>query len=256
MSPSESELRSFLHGGEGEPINPDTVITRAHELRHNRRIRLASAAAAVVLVGAVGTGALALRGGSDGRSAASSGLQQDQTAARGAAVPDAPTPAAVTCPPIPPRLMLPGGGGTVQFGSDGPLFDGPVTAMQICGYAAATTTGQVSFLGSTTLSGRPATEIATSLNAAATIRLNRPCPLRPTRKLIIFATGPSGAALKPVVLDYSSCLPSATNGTAARYDWTPPPEVDPTLAALMQPPSGLPTEPGTRPSGPSKSPVR
>jgi hypothetical protein len=151
--------------------------------------------------------------------------------------------------------MLPGGGGTGQFGGDGPLFDGPVSSMQICGYAATSLGGQVAFNSTTVLNGDQANELATSLDAASTIHEIRPCPLRQTRELVIYATSTSGARMKPVVVDYSSCAPFATNGTAARFDWTPPTDVNATLNRLMTRDPALPNLPGRTSFLPSGSPV-
>lgn len=262
MSPSESELRSFLHGGEGDPINPDAVIAHARAVRHDRRVRLLSVAAAVVAVGAVGTGAVVLGAGNSSTSSAGKNAMTSPavTSPRG----DIPMPlrshadsrsAGPTCPTIPLRLMLPGGGGTGQFGGDGPLFDGPVSSMQLCGYAAAPASGQVAFSSTTVLVGAPANEIATSLNAASTMRVIRPCPIRQTRELVVYATSATGVSMIPVVVDYSSCEPFATNGTAARYDWTPPKDVEATLTTLMTPKQTLPSLSSTSPRV-SGSPVR
>jgi hypothetical protein len=268
MSPSESELRSFLHGGEGDPIDPDALIAHARGVRHNRRVRLASVAAAVIAVGAVGTGTLVLSGGNSATSSADRqanvppNLQSQATDAPGLTHPvlpktnTSPGSGEEACPAIPLRLMLPGGGGTGQFGGDAPLFDGTVSSMQICGYAAASLSGQVAFSDATVLTGDQANEIATSLNAASTTRVIRHCPIRQTRELIIYATSQSGATMKPVVVDYSSCAPFATNGTAARYDWVPPKDVGPTLTDLMTPNPALPSVPGGKSFEPTGSPVR
>ncbi|MEO8889185.1 MAG: hypothetical protein ABI301_07360 [Jatrophihabitantaceae bacterium] len=272
MSPSESELRSFLRDGEGEPIDPDVLIAHARGVRHNRRVRLASVAAAVVAVGAIGAGTLALSGGNGGGpSAGANGAAGTNstgggtlTQTRAPASPLATSPlvngpvatGTITCPSIPLRLMLPGGGGTGQLGGDGPLFDGPVASMQICGYAAAGITGQLAYSGTSMITGSIANETATSLDAASTNRIIRPCPIRQTRALIIYATSVTGTSQKPVVVDYSSCFPSATNGTAARYDWTPPTDIAGTLNALMTPKPSIPNQSDGRSFAPSGSPVR
>ena len=268
MSPSESELRSFLRTGEGDRVDPDALIAHARGVRHNRRVRLASVAAAVIAVGTVGAGAVALGAGNSGSpSADRNALGKSATPSEiGAPTrPAAPAPApsgfsersdAGVCPSLPLRLMLPGGGGTGQFGGDQPLFDGSVTSMRICGYAPAGLTAQVKYSSTTVLTAPAANEIAMSLNAAPTTREIRPCPLRQTRELIIYAKTAAGASLKPVVVDYSSCAPFATNGTAARYDWVPPKGVAPLLSALMTPDPDAPSSPGGKSFEPSGSPVR
>jgi hypothetical protein len=279
MSPSESELRAFLRGGEGETPDADALIAHARAVRHNRRVRLASVAGAVIVVGAVSAGAVAL-GQDDGHPTAGSPppatAQHQPTNGDTHEAPSRPAPSHIastavpshvgpstgrtgpnaTCPAIPPHLMLPGGGGTGQFGGDGPLFDGTITSMQICGYAARGTGGAVQFSRATLVTGSRAGEIATSLNAASTKQLMPPCqpPMR-TSALVIYAKTASGVASKPVVVDYS-CGGSATNGTAVRYDWTPPPAVATALDALTTPVPALPNATGSTPITMSGSPVR
>lgn len=261
MSPSESELRSFLHDGEGEPIDPNAVIAHARAARHNRRVRLASVAAAVVAVGAVSVGTVVLTGGSSSAPSADRNRlpgadslttpTAGQAAPGRAATPTGPPP----CPVVPLHLMVPGGGGTGQFGGGGPLFDGAVSSMQVCGYAAASIGAQVRYGNMTVISGAPAAEIATSLNAASTKQVIRRCPDAPIRELIIYASAQSGVAVKPVVVDYA-CGTTATNGTATRYDWTPPTDVAATLNSLMVANPALPNLTGGSSFRPSGSPVR
>jgi hypothetical protein len=73
MSPSESQLRAALHHGEGEPVDAGAVIARARAARHDRRVRMASVAAAVAIVGAVGTGGGLLLSGSDNTATGTAG---------------------------------------------------------------------------------------------------------------------------------------------------------------------------------------
>ncbi|MGH8960226.1 MAG: hypothetical protein ACRDWT_03330 [Jatrophihabitantaceae bacterium] len=264
MSPSESELRSFLRDGEGEPIDPGAVIAHARAARHNRRVRLVSVAAAVVVVGAVSAGTAVLAGGNSGTPSAN---RHSHPGAAALATPTTTRPAPghatspanptghAPCPVVPLHLMLPGGGGTGQFGADGPLYDGAVSSMQVCGYAAASVGAQARYSNVTVISGAAAEEIATSLNAASTKQAMRNCPLLPIRELVIYAASRSGATIKPVVVDYT-CGTTATNGTATRYDWTPPRDVAATLNSLMVANPALPNLTGGSSFRPSGSPVR
>ena len=42
--------------------------------------------------------------------------------------------------------MLPGGGGTNQFGADGPLFAAPVAAMKICEYGPSSLVDAIAWM--------------------------------------------------------------------------------------------------------------
>ena len=155
MSPNEFQLRAALRDGEGDSIDPDTVIMRAramNQARHDRRIRYLSVAAVVAVVGGIGTVAgVALTGGDNGgshstadsaRKAANSEAGGAATAPSAAGKPIAGGPmaraAAIPCPATAPTLQLPGGGGSGQFGSNGSLFSGPVESVKICAYQQQT----------------------------------------------------------------------------------------------------------------------
>src|SRR5439155_8122953 len=136
MSPSESDLRAALHDGEGGNLDVDQLILGARAHAAQRRMRLLSTAAVVAVVASAGVGGAALlRSGSSpesdaGEKAANrSHSAYDATAGnkRADAVPGAQGAASgVPCPSSPPNYLLPGGGGTTQFGAPGPLFSKPV----------------------------------------------------------------------------------------------------------------------------------
>jgi hypothetical protein len=269
MSPSESQLRAALRAGEGQPVNPDLVIAHARAVRHNRRMRVGSIAAAVIAVGGIGTGIAALSTGTNGSgdsaagSSVSGDLQGKAAAPEGTAPRAAPETAGgangadtASCPATPIRLMVPGGGGTGQFGGSGPLFAEPVDSIRVCGYAATSLGGRIEATGSTVLLGRDAADVATSLNAAAVTRSARPCPVEPVRELVLYPTATTGGRLAPVVVSYAGCAPWATNGTAVRYDWTPPAGTSGLLNRLTRATPGLPSVPGPHPIEPSGSPKR
>jgi hypothetical protein len=276
MSPSESQLRAALRAGEGQPVNPEVVIAHARTVRHNRRMRVGSIAAAVIAVGGIGTGIAALNTGPNGSNGSSNtaggAIAGDKAAAPEATAPRAAPstagaaggsrggaggPDAASCPDKPIRLMIPGGGGgTGQFGGSGPLFAEPVDSIRVCGYAASSLGGRIDATGSTVLLGQDADEVAASLNAAATTRKARPCPVEPVRELVLYPIATSGGRLATVVVTYGGCAPWATNGTAVRYDWTPPPGTAGLLNRLMLSGPALPSVPGPYPIEPSGSPVR
>ena len=135
--------------------------------------------------------------------------------------------AAVPCPDSPPKLMLPGGGGSGQFGSQGALFSDPVVAVKVCAYASSTPT----FVPSTILTGGSASDLTKSLEQAdKSLPASMKCPGGPvptdggSRSLVIIGVDKDGKQLKPVVATLS-CPTRVTNGTALRYNWTPPASV-------------------------------
>lgn len=253
MSPSESELRAALRHGEGEGIDAGRVIAHAREIRHSRRARWASVAAAVIAVGAVGTGTGLLinqqhtggptsaqlngpnetAGTTPGRAA---GTHSQATRIAPGPLNDA---AHIPCPARPPRLMLPGGGSPGQFGSSASLFSGPVEAVKVCGYSVLGTTSSPT--QHTVLTGEHATELAASLDAASTRLLPILCPVPAdaTTTLVVIGASRSGTAMAPVVVPLT-CNGRVTNGTAVRYNWRPPATVAPLLPLGAMPSTGVP----------------
>ncbi|MEO6886442.1 MAG: hypothetical protein ABI232_09190, partial [Jatrophihabitantaceae bacterium] len=129
MSPNEEQLRRALRSGEGEPLDAAAMITHARTVRHTRRVRLTSVAATVFAVAAVGIGSAVAFGTHHASTPAadpgSSTHPTDGSTLRVTATAANPSPTAqVNCPVTVPHLMLPGGGGSGQFGANGPLFDG------------------------------------------------------------------------------------------------------------------------------------
>ncbi len=242
MSPSEFDLRAALREGDGDvrPPDADAIIARAEGIRRSRRVRFAQLAAAVVVTGLVGVGAVALRAGGHTSGAGSSAnlgesagqqysARSDGTPAAGVAAP-VPSAAgndaaagtgAAACPATPPRLAAPGGGGTGQFGGDGPMFAGAPASVTVCVYRSGAVTG------TGTVTGRDAAEVATTLNAAATRNTaSCPVPSEATRgaQILLLGSAADGTPL-PMVLGQLSCPNFTTNGTSVRYLWTPPQRV-------------------------------
>jgi hypothetical protein len=262
MSPNEFQLRSALRDGEGEPVNPDTVIARARGLqqaRHDRRVRYGSVAAVVAIVGGIGVVGGVVLGGSGETSSASKGggpsLDRGANRGAGGAVVSKPHAASVSeptsaaavipCPDSAPELMLPGGGGTGQFGADGPLFSGPVLAVKVCAYANSTSR----VVPSTVVTGENATALAKSMEDSARTPKSIMCPARPATtdpgSLVIIGVDAKGSPMKPVEVTLN-CPSRVTNGTALRYNWQPPANitklinqrVNPSGGAISLPPSG------------------
>lgn len=266
MSPSEFDLRAALRDGESEGgLDADRVIALGSARRAQRRARILSTAAAVVVVGALGTGgAFAFRdGGSDsaatkssagGAAAASSQGQADSrrvpstadgVADRGqagaassvAAAPNASPAAGAACPAQYPRTLLPTGPATA-----GPLFARPVAYVVICSFGppSAPHAPQRSVL-----TGSHATDLVDGLEHASTTPHYKPCPaILPQQQtsLAVIGVTADGTALPTVTTTLNSiaCNLQATNGIAVRYDWQPPPDL---LARLTTGPS--PTEHGS-----------
>lgn len=239
MSPTESELRSALRSGEGDGVDADAVIAHARGVRHARRVRLGSIAGAVVVVAGIAAGVMTLRGG--------------QTAPATSAHPGA-AAAAAGCPAQPPHLMMPGGGGTDQFGGSGPLFAQPVDSLLACSYPPN------SPLRSTRLTGADAHHVADSLNNTSAYRqtvYDCVAPPPPNSVLLLLAQG------QPPVVVHVGCTMldnMATNGTALRSNWDPPRSVLPLVQALVNgggPSATTAPAPGRRYShGPAPRPTK
>jgi hypothetical protein len=105
--------------------------------------------------------------------------------------------------------MLPGGGGTDQFGADGALFNAPVVAMKICVYA---TEGN----SSVELATAAAQRLATSLEAAPGISGPLSGCLSVGPKYAIYAASNSGTVLHVVTTEPGCHAYQVTNGTAVR----------------------------------------
>lgn len=165
-------------------------------------------------------------------------------------IPGNPTPttaaAGSACPASPLRLNRPSVSGA------GPLFDGSVTSMQICGYTGGLP-GSAQLGGSSSIAGTQARQLAASLNDAPTKADRRNCTAEASERILVIYASTSVGPSQPVVVDYGSCHRLATNGAAVRYDWTPPANLGPMLTALITAHPNGSTSPSFKPSG---SPVR
>lgn len=276
MSPSEFDLRSALRDGEGDGVDVDQVVALGSARRAERRSRILTTAAAVVVVGALGTGgAFAFRGGSSsdsggaksGANAAAGQVSRDAVAsssggalnAPGARASSAPNAApgasaglAVTCPVQYPRTLLPTGPATTA-----PLFARPVSFAVVCSYGApSAVTPPVRLV----LDGARAADLVGRLEHASTKLNPVPCPsVRASQQtaLAIIGVAADGRTL-PVVtttVDSAACNLQATNGIAVRWNWKPPADLLHELADLTPAPTGRATL--TSPSsGIRASPVR
>ena len=119
---------------------------------------------------------------------------------------------------------------TPRFSSGiAPLFTARVASILACGYASTTPNGAVTLTGSRVLSGTRARQLAAGLDAASARVHTDFCVLARTRVLVLYAVSTTRHRLPPVRVELSGgCGVTATNGTAIRYDWSPPSD----LAAL------------------------
>lgn len=283
MSPTESDLRGALRDGEGDGVDADRIVGLGRARRAQQRTRLLTGAAAVVLVAGLATGGAFLAGGSspsgDARrdstafgasTAGSAGSRAnapayagpaDGAGGRSAAASSAPSAgsaagAADPCPVSYPQVMLPGGGSS-QFGADGPMFAKTPVSLTVCAYGPEGDTGRPAVL---VLTGDRATELADSLEKASTKRSYLPCPeaTHPQQnRLAILGVAADGTRLTAVTTSVGvpQCSITATNGTAVRYLWSPPSDLYQVLLALttrrdVQNPTDL------VPGRVTKSPVR
>lgn len=280
MSPSESDLRAALQHGDddaGLHVSPYAIIAQGQAIRA-RRVRILSGTAAAVVVagGAIGLASLhgtdtsSGGGGSNlagGGASAKHALQHDRVAPRPAGVPAAPSAApttaastaggaggtdygaaSTTCPATAAHLVVPGPTG--RFGSTKPLFAKPVAALVVCSYGSpdlASTSSPTRL----ELTGRAAAQVINSLEGSRQTPAPTPCDPGPTstsRLLAFVGLTAKGKALDPVTATVTdpACNVQVTNGTAVRYDWTPPAALVARLRGLTPPkvpPRTVPAEP-------------
>ncbi len=231
MSPNEAQLRAALRDGEGNRVDVDAVVASALRVRHARRQRLSAIAGAVIVVAGVAGGAALLGRGDHNSTTASSGERSvpsfsatsDRSAQPPAAAGGSDSAAtAIRCPAQLPRLLRPGGGATATFGGGGALFAAPIAAAKVCAYLNGTG-GDSQVLDAT-----QATELAASVERAPASRGTRLCPNSTTGNdppaFVIFAVTAAGKRL-PVVTATLGCPGLVTNGSAIRYNWSPPSSV-------------------------------
>jgi hypothetical protein len=257
MSPSESQLRAALQQGEGDAPDAGALISHAVAVRRERRHRITSIATGVAVVAVIGVGMTALvsssqdsdsggssvAGGSATRPRAANAGGADaagvpaesaaprlngsvSAAARGSIGTGAAAKAVIglKCPAKPARYMLPGGGGSGQFGSGGPLFDSPVTAAKVCTYPqTASAHSQAHVYGTAA-----AHKIVAALESAPDQQQAASCA--PNADYVggtveILAVDAKGNPMKPVVVTLECRASQATNGTAVRYVMSLPDEL-------------------------------
>lgn len=271
MSPSESDLRAALRDGEGDSPDVDRIVAGGESVRARRRVQLLTASVAVVLVAAGGitTAALVGNGNGPGRSISEGGdtpastptgdaTGKPNTAARASArttpradvaPPGAPAPATgsgesgVVCPSVFPKQLLPGGGGSGQFGSAGALFSAPVRSIVVCSYGPVLNVAAGVGPARAVLTGSAATQLRVSLETAAkTPPFAVSCTEAQTRAYAFIGVGNYGAAQRAVTATVSArpCAVRVTNGTAVRYEWQPPKDLLTALLAIEPGPRTLP----------------
>jgi hypothetical protein len=255
MAPSEFDLRAALRDGEGEGLNPDHIIFAVEQHRARRRSRLLTTAAVVALVtgGAVGISQLdgsGTTGTSD--SAAKNAVNGAQgsgglvygaagsplaSAAHSMRVPAPLAPvdlAAIACPTAAPSYSF-STRASLRSAASKPMFRTAVSAVVVCGYGSSADSAQGSMVQPTrlTLAGGRAWALARSLDHAAAYR-KASCPARPDAgaHYAVIAVAPSGSPAGPTVSAQLGCNGLVTNGTAVRFNWSPPPELARRLEAL------------------------
>jgi hypothetical protein len=277
MSPNEFQLRAALRDGEGDSIDPDTVIVRARAMtqaRRDRRVRYLSVAAVVAVVGGIGTAAgITLSGGDSGTDNLSGAGRAMSTAGSAAARPNAgggaqaaPGPleatAAVPCPATAPDFRTPGVRPKKESGAAGPMFSGPVEGIKVCAYEEQSRNPIEDSSGrtaNTVLTGPAATALATSLEAAAKAPPKVQCPMYVTANgkiLVIIGVSKSGRPMNPItaLAAQNACGRPVTNGTAVRYNWGPPRILSGFIARLRAADGGVvPVQPTGKATG---SPIR
>jgi hypothetical protein len=279
MSPTEFDLRAALREGEGDGPDVDGVIAHGRARHAQRRVRALSTAAAVVVVVCAAAGGAVLwntggSGGHDNASNAAAGgqayssrssdangkLAQPVRPASGATKSDQRNAAArpaTQCPPTVPSDLVPVGGNQAKSGSSGPLFTKPVQRVVVCSYGTPSQAqGRIPVTAARLeLSGDRARRLVASLNNAAKVGTTVPCPSSATtdrHELAIIGIAADGtrAATVTATLTNPACNVQVSNGTAIRYQWAPPPDLQPVLVTLTPRIAGAPeTIPNHTPSG-------
>jgi hypothetical protein len=265
MSPSEFDLRAALHHGEGDDLNVDQLVLGARARAAQRRVRLLSTAAVVAVVAGASVGIAQLAGnngeqaGSNAAGAGSAATNPNADSAYGARSQAKSAPqralaplSGVACPTTPPHYLLPGGGSPGQFGSGGPLFSKPVSSVVVCAYGSALqkATEPRSHPVRLELQDGAATRLAASLENASKTPVMASCPGASTeQEFAIIGVATDGTRLPAVTasLADSACVSKVTNGTAIRYQWSPPQDLRERLLALT--PSGQPKSTMASPTG-------
>ena len=242
MSPTESDLRAALRDGEGDGPNVDRVIALGRARRTQTRHQLLAAAAVVVVVGGVGSavlvggnnsadksannGAADAFGAAGGNSDAAGGMAPLHSAAASGYRPAASAPASavtVACPAATPTLQQKSGASTAQ-----PLLSRAVSAFIVCSYGTPEQAAEKALTPArVVLTGERAAELSASLAGASTARTPRTCPNIATstpRALALIPIAGDGRVLDTVTttLVIPACNVLVTNGSAVRYQWSPP----------------------------------
>jgi hypothetical protein len=272
MSPNEFDLRAALHDGDDgdSALDVDQLIHSARTHAAQRRVRLISGAAIAAVVAGIATGGTLLATSGNGpshtgaeRAAGSAGQHSERvlsgggggvhasasrpaparaakSAARSVVAASEPRPAgSVRCPSRLPQHLLPGGGSAGQFGAGGPLFSKPVVATVVCSYGSAMQPpGRREHPARLVLTDGAAKRLAASLENAPKSRPQVMCPdIRGMNdhSIAIIGVTAGGAKVGTVTttIGASQCDVMATNGTAVRYDWTPPNDVRQRLLVLV-----------------------
>jgi hypothetical protein len=255
VSPSEFDLRTALHDGEGDGIDAGAIIAGGQARLAKRRVRIRSGVAVAAVVAVVGVGGSLLfrsgNGGGEGSSTASHGQSGTVNgAARGAPAhltPSAPRAQAdsvpnTACPKSFPHYLLPGGGSPGQFGSSRPLFDKPVSSLLVCSYGS-TVRQPSSAPAAVRLTGTQAAAVVRGLEHASKIPMRMNCPLlentgRTELAMIGFTADGQPIATVTATLTIPPCNVAVTNGTAIRYNWQAPGVVLRAIGNLSRPGGG------------------
>jgi hypothetical protein len=268
MAPSEFDLRAALREGEGDGPDADLLIAAGQTRRAQRRTRLLSTAIVIAVVGGGAFGATQLGGSSEsgGGSAAAAGGQpatahgdafhrraqrNEGYAPVGGAlsVPQQQMKAmaGISCPSAAPDYLLPGGGGLTTYGASGRLFTRPVASVVVCAYGTtlATSDSPTPRPARLELAGAQAELLARSLELAKLKSTAASCDVVPDRFAVI-GVDASGKRDASTVSAELGCGGKVTNGTAVRYEWTPPPDLARRLQALT--PRAVPATPNATPT--------
>jgi len=240
MSPSEGQLRAALHEGEGDTVDAGALIEHASWVRRERRRRVYLVAGTVAAVAVIGVGVASFVGNGGNKTDSAEGAASHSVKSIAGNAPPAtsrpsggrsgasvsgghvkhnavPRRAPGECPAAAPRYLLPGGGGSGQFGASDPLFSHNVDTIVVCAYPAEASQRARRVELSTTQSAKLAESLESSPSSMTVP--GRKCANVDTLggTLDLMATDENGVASKPVLITLGCPRNTATNGTAVRY---------------------------------------
>ncbi len=261
MTPRESDLRAALRDGEGDGVDPSTVVGRALHVRRRRRRTVGAVLGSVAAVAVVAI-AVPLAASHTATTRSSSAQMQVGTASSG--VPDTlvgpalPVPEPGSSPRSSPPASSPSTAPSASCPDDTPSVPSPrnlstagqaellppsVATIVVCVYQDAAATVNTKRPSSYVVTGAQAATIAGRLNDSPAPSPTASCPLDLGPTVALVSTGAGGT--RTAVGNAGGCGTIATDNAwrnardvlVSLVDRVPPQPVGPPLKSIGPPPS-------------------